>query len=97
MADPAAAVARARSHPSLDGRDLVREVTAAEGYEWNEPVWPGPTTGRAPEPPPERHHVVAYDFGIKRGILRHLRSSGLRVTRVIPTPAAMSLIEARVA
>ena len=89
--DAAGAVERARKHPSLEGRDLVREVTAASGYEWSEPVWPGPTSlagGRAPEPPPERYHVVAYDFGIKRGILRRLRSSGCRVS-VVPaaTPA----------
>jgi carbamoyl-phosphate synthase small subunit len=51
--DPAAAVERARKHPSLEGRDLVREVTAAQGYEWNEPVWGGPNAGRA-ELPPER-------------------------------------------
>jgi carbamoyl-phosphate synthase small subunit len=88
--DPAGAVARARNHPSLEGRDLVREVTTAAAYGWDEPVWEGP---RAPsrglvEPPPLRHNVVAYDYGIKRGILRRLRSSGCRVT-VVPaaTPA----------
>ena len=90
--NPAGAVERARRHPSLEGRDLVREVTAASGYEWNEPVWPGPSiagaSGAAAELPPERFHVVAYDFGIKRGILRRLRSSGCRVS-VVPgtTPA----------
>jgi len=85
--DAAGAVERARKHPSLEGRDLVREVTAADGYEWSEPVWPGPAGGAA-EAPPERFHVVAYDFGIKRGILRRLRSSGCRVS-VVPaaTPA----------
>jgi len=85
--DAAGAVERARRHPSLEGRDLVREVTAAAGYEWTEPVWQGPSAG-AVEPPPERFHVVAYDFGIKRGILRRLRSSGCRVS-VVPaaTPA----------
>jgi carbamoyl-phosphate synthase small subunit len=90
----AAAVERARKHPSLEGRDLVREVTAAAGYEWNEPVWPGPTNAgaRPPEAPPERFHVVAYDYGIKRGILRRLRSSGCRVS-VVPatTPARDAL------
>ncbi len=40
--DAAGAVERARKHPSLEGRDLVREVTAASGYEWSEPVWAGP-------------------------------------------------------
>jgi carbamoyl-phosphate synthase small subunit len=87
--DPAAAVARARAHPSLEGRDLVREVTATAPYAWDEPIWPGPRgPGPASEAPPVRFHVVAYDFGIKRGILRRLRSSGCRVD-VVPasTPA----------
>jgi carbamoyl-phosphate synthase small subunit len=91
--DPAAAVERARKHPPLDGRDLVREVTAPAPYTWDEPLWQG-TGGAAPfgEKPPVRHHVVAYDYGIKRGILRHLRSSGCRVT-VVPasTPAKDAL------
>jgi carbamoyl-phosphate synthase small subunit len=78
--DPAAAVERARKHPSLEGRDLVREVTAASPYEWDEAVWR--VGGPGPKPAP-RHHVVAYDFGIKRGILRRLRSGGARVT-VVP-------------
>jgi carbamoyl-phosphate synthase small subunit len=92
--DPAGAVARARNHPSLEGRDLVREVTAAGPYGWDEPLWQGP---RAPSRPiaevrPQRHHVVAYDFGIKRGILRHLRSMGAKVD-VVPatTPAREAL------
>jgi carbamoyl-phosphate synthase small subunit len=114
VGDAAGAVARARAHPSLEGRDLVREVTAAEPYEWDEPVWPGPQPagdGGAPTaagdagdaraagaagavagaPPAPRFHVVAYDFGIKRGILRRLRSSGCRVTVV---PAATAAREA---
>jgi carbamoyl-phosphate synthase small subunit len=79
-------VARARNHPSLEGRDLVREVTCSAPYEWTEGLWQAP--GAAREPPPPRHHVVAYDYGIKRGILRRLRHSGCRVT-VVPaaTPA----------
>jgi carbamoyl-phosphate synthase small subunit len=76
----AAAVERARKHPSLEGRDLVREVTASSPYEWDEGVWR--VGGSGPKPAP-RHHVVAYDFGIKRGILRRLRSGGARVT-VVP-------------
>jgi carbamoyl-phosphate synthase small subunit len=94
VADPAAAVARARNHPSLEGRDLVREVTSATPYDWDEPLWQGPRApSRGPvETRPARHHVVAYDFGIKRGILRHLRSSGCKVT-VVPaaTPAREAL------
>jgi carbamoyl-phosphate synthase small subunit len=86
VGDPAGAVAKARSHPSLEGRDLVREVTCTEPYEWTEGLWQTPGTNR--QPPPVRHRVVAYDYGIKRGILRRLRGSGCAVT-VVPasTPA----------
>jgi carbamoyl-phosphate synthase small subunit len=81
VGDPEAAVARARRHPSLEGRDLVLEVTSNEPYEWSEGLWrpPGDTTAT----PSTRHRVVAYDFGIKRGILRRLRSNGCQVT-VVP-------------
>jgi carbamoyl-phosphate synthase small subunit len=90
--DAAGAVERARRHPSLEGRDLVREVTAAAAYGWDEPVWAGPNAiGRsAGEPPPAQFHVVAYDYGIKRGILRRLRSTACKVTVV---PAATSARE----
>ncbi len=81
VANPQAAVEKARKHPSLEGRDLVSEVSSPRGYEWTEGLWVAP--GSDVEPPPVRHHVVAYDFGIKRGILRHLRQSGCRVT-VVP-------------
>ena len=90
--DAAGAVERARKHPSLEGRDLVREVTARESYTWDEPIWQGTNPG-GPSAlvPPVRHHVVAYDFGIKRGILRRLRSQGCKVTVV---PAMTSAKEA---
>jgi carbamoyl-phosphate synthase small subunit len=83
--DPAAAVAKARSHPSLEGRDLVKDVTCAASYEWTEGLWQPPNS--AYQAPPVRHHVVAYDFGIKRGILRRLRGSGCKVT-VVPAQTA---------
>jgi carbamoyl-phosphate synthase small subunit len=88
VSDPAGAVASARRHPSLEGRDLVREVTVAAPYAWDETIWRGAGTGTEDDgafaPKPElRYRVVAYDFGIKRGILRRLRSSGCQVT-VVP-------------
>jgi len=92
--DPGAAVSAAVKHPQLEGRDLVKEVTAAKSYTWDEPLWNGaglePNGGGDPfaNKPPVRHHVVAYDFGIKRGILRHLRSSGCSVTVVPATTTA---------
>jgi carbamoyl-phosphate synthase small subunit len=85
----AAAVERARRHPSLEGRDLVREVTTRQTYTWDEPIWQGTNPGGpAGAAPPVRHHVVAYDFGIKRGILRRLRSQGCKVTVVPATTSA---------
>jgi carbamoyl-phosphate synthase small subunit len=81
VADATAAVERARKHPSLEGRDLVKEVTSAKPYDWNQGQWQTP--GNAKSDPPVRHRVVAYDFGIKRGILRRLRATGCSV-QVVP-------------
>jgi carbamoyl-phosphate synthase small subunit len=81
-----AAVAQARGAPSMAGLDLARVVSAREPYEWTETEWAlGSGFGRSNNP---RHHVVAYDFGVKRNILRMLASRGCRVT-VVPaqTPA----------
>ena len=86
-ADIAAAVARARAAPSMAGQDLAQVVTTATPYEWTETEWVlGEGYGALSEP---RFHVVAYDFGVKRNILRMLASRGCRVT-VVParTPAA---------
>jgi carbamoyl-phosphate synthase small subunit len=86
-------VDKARERPGLLGRDLVREVTCAAAYDWQEDIWQlGVGFGRSPEAgngDATRLFVVAYDFGIKRNILRHLVNAGLRV-RVVPasTPAA---------
>ena len=84
-------IAAARDVPAMEGRDLVREVTCAIAYTWDEPAWreqPADST----LPGGARPHVVAYDLGIKRNILRRLVSSGCRVT-VVPaiTPAAQAL------
>jgi len=74
-------VAKARAHPELTGRDLVREVTVTEPYEW------GPPEGQRPAP-----RVVLPDCGVKYGILRCLRSRGCRVTVV---PASTTADEVR--
>ncbi len=89
-ADIADAVAAARAAPSMAGLDLAREVTTREPYTWTQTEWQlgrGFSTVDTP-----RWHVVAYDFGIKRNILRMLASRGCRVT-VVParTPAAQVL------
>ena len=80
------AVAAARDAPSMSGLDLARVVSVGQPYEWREGEW---SLGAGFERP-ERDdwHVVAYDFGAKRNILRMLASRGCRVT-VVPaqTPA----------
>ncbi len=73
--------------PGLQGMDLAKEVTTAESYVWTENVWQlGEGHAQAKN---LNKHVVAYDFGIKRNILRLLVNRGCRVT-VVPatTPAA---------
>jgi carbamoyl-phosphate synthase small subunit len=81
---PASLVARAKASPGLVGRDLVKEVTCSAAYEWTESVWRhGEGYGRAAD---GRYHVVAYDSGVKRNILRQLVSLGCRVT-VLPASA----------
>ena len=86
-ADRAQAVARAQAAPSMNGLDLAKVVSVAEPYTWTETEWQlGSGYGQLAD---ARFHVVAYDFGIKRNILRMLASRGCRVT-VVPatTPAA---------
>lgn len=87
----------ARTWQGLDGRDLVREVTCQETYNWVDGTkveWTPVAAGNAAPPTglpqsTDAPLVVAYDFGIKHNILRRLTSHGLRVT-VVPatTPAA---------
>lgn len=91
--DPERLVQAARGAPSMEGLDLVPAVTCAESYHWTEGAgdW-GRAAGSASSQPPTHspsYHVVAYDFGIKRNILRLLAERGCRVT-VVPatTPAA---------
>ena len=74
------------SFPGLKGLDLAKEVTVTESYEWTENIW-GLTTGHT-EGQNLTKHVVAYDFGIKRNILRLLVNRGCRVTVVPATTSA---------
>jgi carbamoyl-phosphate synthase small subunit len=85
-ADPAVAMREARSFPGLAKMDLAIVVTTAEPYEWTEGSWQmGPNGGPAGFRKIEnsRHHVVAFDYGIKKNILRMLADRGARVT-VVP-------------
>jgi carbamoyl-phosphate synthase small subunit len=75
---------KARNAPSMEGLDLASGVSTPAVYEWTagaEPCSPSELVGR---PEPARFHVVAYDFGIKRNILRRLAQVGCRVT-VVPS------------
>jgi carbamoyl-phosphate synthase small subunit len=87
--DESAALARARGFAGLKGMDLAQEVTVSESYAWTEGSWVQ-GEGHAQRPGDELpYHVVAYDFGVKRNILRMLVDRGCRLT-VVPaqTPAA---------
>jgi carbamoyl-phosphate synthase small subunit len=81
-------VASAKSFPGLQGMDLAKEVSNQAGYIWQEGVW-DIQKGYLPAPK-IKFHVVAYDFGVKRNILRMLVARGCRVTVV---PAATTSAE----
>ena len=89
-ADAARAVKLAREFPGLAGMDLAKVVSVREPYEWNEGAWELSTGYRKIDS--HRFHVAAYDYGIKRNILRLLSERGCKVT-VFPaqTPAAALL------
>ena len=80
------AVGLAKDFPGLKGMDLAKVVSAAKQYQWSEGVWDIVSGYRSPHA--SRFKVVAYDFGLKRNILRMLVGRGCEVT-VVPaqTPA----------
>lgn len=87
--DEALALAKAKEFPGLKGMDLAKEVTTKETYQWKQGSWT--LEGGLPEAKDDKdlpYHVVAYDFGAKRNILRMLVDRGCRLT-VVPaqTPA----------
>jgi len=87
------ALAAARAFPGLAGMDLAKEVTTGTAYEWRDGPWAlGTGYSSGTKLPAPRFHVVAYDFGIKRNILRLLAAEGARIT-VVPaqTPATAVL------
>jgi len=92
QADIDQAIAAARAAPNMAGQDLAQVVSVSQSYDWTETEWqlaredgtPGYGTLEKP-----KFHVVAYDFGVKKNILRMLAERGCKVT-VVPakTPAA---------
>jgi carbamoyl-phosphate synthase small subunit len=82
--DEAKALEAARAFPGLAGMDLAKVVSAPAAYEWSETEWKlGRGYGQQTEP---RFHVVAFDYGVKRNILRMLAERGCRLT-VLPATA----------
>ncbi len=81
------AVTRARAERSMAGLDLAKEVTVTKSYDWDQTEWQlGTGYGRLEN---AKYHVVAFDYGVKKNILRMLAERGCKVT-VVPakTPAA---------
>jgi len=85
---PEALLRRAREAPDMNGLDLVKLVTPKERYTWTE------GRGRWSTAPakPAKHHVVVFDYGIKRNILRCLVDSGCRVTVVPASTSAADVL-----
>jgi carbamoyl-phosphate synthase small subunit len=80
------ALARAKGYPGMAGKDLARVVSTREPYEWTEGSWKLARADGTPgfvTPASFSFHVVAYDYGIKRNILRLMADRGCRIT-VVP-------------
>ena len=89
-ASEAEALAAAKAFPGLKGMDLAREVSRRDVGTWTQTSWDLDTGyGELTDP---RRHVVAYDFGIKRNILRLLADRGCRVTLVPATTPASEVL-----
>jgi carbamoyl-phosphate synthase small subunit len=83
--DAEKALELARSFPGLSGMDLAKVVSVTNSYEWTEAEWTlGQGFGKLTAP---KFHVVAFDFGVKRNILRMLAERGCKVT-VLPAQAS---------
>lgn len=100
------AVKLAASSAPMEGSDFVKEVSTKKAYTWDPEetesrLWdiPSPSQNREGGPtgafhplPPAKHRIVAYDFGIKRNILRSLRQAGFRVEVVPATTSAKDVL-----
>jgi carbamoyl-phosphate synthase small subunit len=91
--DEKAALEKARAFPGLAGMDLAKVVSCRKPYEWQETEWAlGVGYGQRTE---SLRHVVAYDFGVKRNILRKLASRGCRITVVPAQTSAKDVLAFR--
>ncbi len=73
-----------RNSPSMTGQNLVSRVSTKQSYDWTQGIDPVCSSDKVPPRVDNNFHVVAYDFGIKRNILRSLVQLGSRVT-VVPS------------
>ena len=85
------AIARAQAAPSMSGLDLAQVVSQDQPSEWHETEWT--LAGGFGQQADPRFHVVAYDFGVKRNILRMLASRGCRVTVVPARTSAADVLK----
>ncbi|MCK5235796.1 MAG: glutamine-hydrolyzing carbamoyl-phosphate synthase small subunit [Deltaproteobacteria bacterium] len=83
---------KAKNVPSMAGRDLVKEVTCSEKYDWSQGLW-DIESGYKEKSGKGKHKVVAIDFGIKFNILRHLVDAGCDVTVVPASTSAEEIME----
>lgn len=88
--DESAAVRAARAFPGLKGMDLAKVVSTRAQYQWNDG-----SIGREASPlrATQRLHVVAYDYGVKRNILRLIADLGCRIT-VVPAQTSAAEVQA---
>jgi carbamoyl-phosphate synthase small subunit len=98
MASATEAVQLAREGDGVVGMDYVREVTTPEIFQWDPTdelsrPWSVQTADEAPKLPPIRHRIVAFDYGMKRNILRSLRQRGFGVTVVPATTTADEVLK----
>ncbi len=96
--DPCSLVKKAVASPSLVGCDLVKEVTCAEPYDWGQGLWDveygyDRRRGSRIEEDEKRYKVVAFDFGMKRNILRNLHAVGCDVTVVPASTTAEEVLK----
>jgi carbamoyl-phosphate synthase small subunit len=91
--DPQKLVEKARSIPSMAGLDLASRVSTVKQYQWAHGVDACSPSERFSAAADPRYHVVAYDFGIKRNILRRLVHSGCNVTVVPALTSAKDVLD----
>ena len=87
------AIVKAKAAPGMSGLDLAKVVSETQAYEWTETEWDlGTGYGRQADP---KFHVVAFDYGVKRNILRMLASRGCRITVVPAQTSAAEVLKYR--